>query len=402
MKLAVKLACCLLFMAGCARHPVQWESPYKELGALQEGEILHLSTGVKIDREQLVELLEGVRIVYVGEAHDNMKCHETQLDILQALSERYPGEIAVGMEMLQRPSQDAANQWSAGELDEKHFAKIWADNWSNDFNYYRPILRYIRDHNIPLIALRASDDWLKRARQEDGGAQAQGGEETFPELDLDDPYHRSHMEAVFEKHPHKKRDFEAFYRVQVLWDESMAQSIAEFLDSEEGRNKRVVVFAGGHHVEYGYGIPRRLFRRAPLPYAIVLPVTVRMPSDKEHKLMPVEFSEIPFRPGDFVWIVGYEDLSSQKVYLGVMVRDTDEGVRVMGTMKNSTAEKIGLQKEDVITAMDGEAVEIKFDLTYLIGLKKPGDQGVLEVLRENQPLSIDVTFERWNPAQAMP
>jgi uncharacterized iron-regulated protein len=393
MKRRIIGAFCLILLAGCARHHVDWESPYRELSSLREGEILHLSTGVTVSKEELIDMLDGVRVVYVGEAHDNMKCHEVQLKILQALSERYPGEVALGMEMLQRPSQDAADQWIAGELDEKSFFKIWADNWSNDFDYYRDILRYVRDHNIPLIALRASDDWMEEARQGSNTGPPEEKEEAIPELDLADPYHRSHIESVFQKHPHKKQDFDAFYRVQVLWDESMAQSIAEFLESDEGRDKRVVVFAGGHHVQYGYGIPRRLFRRFPLPYAIVLPTTVRMPPDKRHKVMPVTFPEIPFRPGDFAWIVGYEDLTEKKVSLGVMIRDTDDGLKVMGILKNSTAKKIGLKKEDIITAMDGEPIQTRFDLTYLIGMKKPGDQGIIEVLRDNEPLSFDVTFE---------
>jgi uncharacterized iron-regulated protein len=384
---------CLILLAGCARHEVDWRSPYTGLGSLHEGDILHLPTGVKVTEEQLIDMLAGVRIVYVGEAHDNAKCHEVQLSILKALSERYPGEIAVGMEMLQRPSQEAVNRWISGELDEKSFVKVWIDNWSDNFDLYRDILHYVRDHKIPLVALRASDEWMEKARAGDTDGQTENAEEALPELDLEDPYHRSHLEAVFKKHPHGGKDFESFYRIQVLWDESMAQSLAEFLETKEGQNKRILVFAGSHHVEYGYGIPRRLFRRLPVPYAIVLPITVHMPDDKMPKLMDVTLPEIPLRPGDFAWIVGFDDLSDQKVYLGVMIRDTDDGVKVVGALKNSTAKEIGLQKDDIIVALDDEPIKTKFDLTYLLGLRKPGDQGVLKVLREGQPLSFDVTFE---------
>ena len=392
----------LILLTGCTGHKVDWHSPYRELGSLHEGDILHLSTGVKITQEQLIDMLDSARVVYVGEAHDNIECHEVQLAILRAVSDRHPGQVALGLEMLQRPAQDAANQWSAGELDEKSFVKVWTDNWSDDFDLYRPILRYVRDNKIPLIALRASDEWMDKARNNETGTQLVSEEESLPELDLDDPYHRAHVEAVFSKHPHGKQDFEAFYRVQVLWDESMAQSVADYLESNEGKEKRVVVFAGSHHVEYGYGIPRRLFRRLPLPYAIVLPITVHMPADKRHRLMDVTFPEVPFRPGDFAWIVGYDDLSDQRVYLGVMIRDTDEGLKVMGTLKNSTAKGIGLQKDDIIVAMDGEPIKTKFDLTYFIGLKKPGDTGVIQVMRDEQLLTLDVTYEARGESWAMP
>jgi uncharacterized iron-regulated protein len=383
----------LVLLNGCARQKLDWYSPYRGLHSLHEGDIVHLSTGVKVTQEQLIEMLHGARVVYVSEAHDNMRCHEVQLSILQALSERYPGQVAVGMEMLQRPSQEVANQWSSGELDEKSFVKVWTENWSNDFRFYRPILQYVRDNKIPLIALRASDEWVNKTKEGGAGSQSASAEEILPELDLDDPYHRSHVEAVFSKHPHGKQNFESFYAVQVLWDESMAQSIAEYLQGDEGKDKRIVIFAGGHHVEYGYGIPRRLFRRVPVPYAIVLPITIRMPPDKRHKVMDITFPEIPFRPGDFAWIVGFDDLSDETVYLGVMIRDTDDGLKVMGTLKNSTAKRIGLEKDDIIVAMDGEPVETKFDLTYLIGKKKPGDEGIIEIMRDKEPLTFGVTFE---------
>jgi hypothetical protein len=188
-------------------------------------------------------------------------------------------------------------------------------------------------------------------------------------------------------------DFEAFYRAQVLWDESMAQSIAEYLQSEDGRDKKILVLAGTHHIQYGFGIPRRVFRRVPLSYAIVLPTTVRIPPEKRDRLMNVNMPDIPFQPGDFAWIVGYEDLRRQKVHLGVIIQDSDEGVKLLGTLDNSTAEQAGLMKDDILVALDDDPVETKFDLTYLIGLKKPGEKGKIAVLRDGKPLVFDVTYQ---------
>jgi hypothetical protein len=188
-------------------------------------------------------------------------------------------------------------------------------------------------------------------------------------------------------------DFETFYRAQVLWDESMAQSIAEYLQSEDGHDKKILVFAGTHHIQYGFGIPRRVFRRLPLSYAIVLPMTVRIPPEKRDRLMNITMPDIPFQPGDFAWIVGYEDLKRQKVHLGVIIQDTDEGVKLLGTLDNSSAEEAGLLKDDILVALDDEPVETKFDLTYLIGLKKPGEKGKIEVLRDGKPLVFDVTYQ---------
>jgi serine protease Do len=90
------------------------------------------------------------------------------------------------------------------------------------------------------------------------------------------------------------------------------------------------------------------------------------------------------------------------VYLGVIVRDTDDGVKVLGMLKDSTAEKVGLQKDDIVTALDGEPVGTKFDLTYLLSLKEPGDKGLVEILRNNEPLRFEVTFQTNGNLGAVP
>jgi S1-C subfamily serine protease len=182
----------------------------------------------------------------------------------------------------------------------------------------------------------------------------------------------------------------------------MAESIAEYLQSEHGQHRKILIFAGGHHIQYGFGIPRRLFRRLPVPYAIVVPMTVHFPVEKRHKIMDVSLPDTPLQPGDFAWIISYEDLSDQRVHLGVMVRDTDEGVKVLGTLKNSTAEDVGLQENDIVTSLDGQPVKTKFDLTYLIGLKKIGEKGIIEVLRDNEPLRYEVTFQTRPKLEASP
>jgi uncharacterized iron-regulated protein len=377
---------------GCASHRLDWQSPYRGLTSLDEGDILHIPTGIKTTKGQLTDMLAGARVIYVAETHDNINSHEVQLEILKALTERYPQKIAVGMEMLKRPSQDSADQWISGALDEKDFVKVWVENWSSNFEYYRSILRYMREHKIPLVALQAPDEWIEKVKNQSSNRTKENGE-TLPQMDYEDPYYLAHIRAFFGKHPMGGLEFDDFYKVQVLWDESMAKSIAEYLQSEHGRHKKILIFAGGHHIQYGFGIPRRLFRRLPVPYAIVVPMTVRVPAEKRHKIMDVALPEIPLQPGDFAWIVSYEDLSDQKVHLGVIVRDTDEGVKVLGTLKSSTAEKVGLQKNDVVTALDGQPVETKFDLTYLISLKKLGEKGTIEVLRNNEPLRYEVTFQ---------
>ena len=109
--------------------------------------------------------------------------------------------------------------------------------------------------------------------------------------------------------------------------------------------------------------------------------------------MKVDLPEIPLLPGDFAWMVSHDDLDDERVYLGVMIKETEDGIKIIGLAKDSAAEKAGLKKEDIITVFDGEPVEKSSDLTYLIGLKKAGDKGIVEVLREEKALRLEVVFE---------
>jgi uncharacterized iron-regulated protein len=382
-------------LVGCAAQKYHWHSPYKEVGSLKDGDILHIPTGVLVEKEALMAYLDGMKVIYVGETHDNINAHRMQLEILKALHQRNPGNIAVGMEMLKRPSQDAADQWTAGTLEEKAWVKTWIEDWSNDFPYYKDILYYLRDHRIPLIALRASDRWSEMVK---GRAEVQGdaaeADEPLPSMDLEDAYHRAQIEAVFQAHPMGGNSFDDFYQVQVLWDESMAQSIYDYLTGDAGKDKKMVIFAGAQHVEHGFGIPRRLFRRLPAPYAIVVPITLTGTQESKPKTMGVTLPEIPLFPGDFAWVVTHEDLKDEKVYLGVIIDATDTGLKVLRTTKGSVAEEVGIKTDDIIATFDGEKIGDAFDLTYLIGKKKPGDQGTVEVLRGAETLRFEVTFKK--------
>jgi len=389
----------ITFGSGCVAHPPPLskeafsESPYRELDSLKKGAILHVPTGIEVTQEQMFHILSGARIVYVGETHTNLKDHQVELDVLQGLWERFPGKLAVGMEMFQRPSQDQLNGWSRGKLDEKDFVKIWYANWDQSYNYYRPILRYVRDHNIPLIALNASDELVHSAMEKGTEALPENLKKELPEMDRTDPYHRNALQAVFGAHAHGKEGFDRFYETMLIWDETMAQTIATYLSGPEGTGKKMVVFTGGFHVNYGFGVPRRVFRRLPEPYGIVLPYTAEVPESRKDLLMDVQPVSTPLYLADFIWAVGYEDLEDQNVHLGIQIAKTEKGIAVRRVMPNSTALKIGIREGDVIVSLDGQSILEPSDLIHLLSFKQPGDHASLKILRGDQTLDFEARFE---------
>lgn len=386
-----------LLLGACAaqKPPMNIQSPYFDLNTMERGQIVHLATGRLFTEDELYAHLAHFRVVYVGESHDNLDDHAVQLKVLTEMARRFPGRVALGMEMLRRPSQEDVDKYLAGELTDKEFLRVWQKNWGpRSFPYYREILEYCRENGIPILALNSGRDLDGALRAGPIESLEPEYAERLPDMDLSDPYYRATMEGFFGGHEGGSNHLEVFNRIQVLRDETMADTAAQFLRSPEGADKRLVVFAGGNHVRYGYGIPRRLFRRVPAPYLVVDPFTVDFPEDKQDKLMTVDLPTLPMRAADVYWAVGYEDLDDQQVMLGVQIEDAEEGgVRVKGVMPDSPAAGAGLEEGDVIVGVDGEPVDEIFDLTYQVSLHKPGDVGPVEVVRGEERLTLEVTYD---------
>lgn len=387
----------MMALLGCAtvpRFPI--ENPYGTLEGATVGQIVHVSTGIKLSKDQLLDVIGGSRVIYVGETHDNVCAHQVQLEVIKGLAERFPGKVAVGMEVFQRPYQEAMDQWSRGELSEREFLKRsgWYSNWGMDYGYYRAILEYIREGHIPLLALNAPAELVKEVRRRGLDGLSKDWQDKLPTMNLSDPHHRKLVEAFYQAHPRRSaKSFDAFYQVYVLWDETMAETVANYMATDEGRHKKVVVLAGGNHVRYGFGIPRRTFRRFPAPYTIVLPMEVSIPEDKRDRLMDVNLPDIPLAPADFYWIVAYEDLKRKRVRLGVMFEESNGNLKVTKVVDGSVAAEAGIQTGDILVSLDGEGLGESFDLLYLLSRKSPGDTGRLHIQRGNRSLEMTLRFK---------
>ncbi len=388
---------------GCAHAPealVAQDSPYRSIDSLKEGIILHVPTGLELSKVQLFDLLADKRIVYVGEAHTNLAHHQVQFEILQAMVTRHPGRVALGMEMFSRSAQAVLDQWMTGSLDDKSFLKEWYANWTSEYGYYKAILEFAHDKKIPLVALNATDEQVRMLAEKGIEGLSEEIRKQVPDLDPNDPYHRQSMEAAFHGHAHSAsrgkpdpKAFERFYQTMLLWDETMAQSVVQYLTSSAGEGRYMVVMAGGFHVGYGFGIPRRVFRRLPVSYAIVLPQTDELPEGREDLRMEVEPPKLPLYIADFVWKTGYEDLEDKQVRLGVFMGESEKGAMVREVSPGSSADKAGLKPGDIIVALGGEPIKEPFDLTYLVRQKKTGDKAILKYLRKGQPSEVEVTFQ---------
>ncbi len=238
--------------------------------SLDAGEIVSTDTGRPVSFDALLADLKTCRIVYVGEMHTSVADHQIQLEVLRALVQDHPN-LAVGMEMFDHTYQDVLNRWSAGELDQETFLRKvhWYANWRYDFSLYSDILNFIKDNHIRLVALNIPSDIPAKIRVGGIDNLRESEKQQLPrQIDLSNAAHRNYVSEVFGHHQLKGGvKFEDFYTAQVVWEDAMAERIAETL-----HNDRMVVLAGNGHIQFKYGIPQRAFKRTGVCFRTIYPV----------------------------------------------------------------------------------------------------------------------------------
>ena len=240
---------------------------------VREAVYLDLYQGEPIPFEEMVDSLTKARVVYVGEVHTIKRHHRFQLRVIKALDEQKIS-LAIGMEMLPFPTQEYLDRWIAGDLGEKKFLELidWDTNWSIDFDLYKPIFEYAREKQIRLLALNAPRSLVKSVARKGLSGLTDEEKDMLPPVTPSSEEHRRYLGLSLKQHKTLRGDMaRSAYEAQDVWDSTMAHYVVEYLKSNEGKDKTVVVLAGSGHMVYGYGIPERVAIACDLPYRIILP-----------------------------------------------------------------------------------------------------------------------------------
>jgi uncharacterized iron-regulated protein len=218
-------------------------------------------------QQQILQGLVKADVVYLGETHDSPKDHQAQLEILQALYQQNP-KIAIAMEMFQRPFQDVLDQYLAGKITEAQLVEQteYEQRWGFSWEYYAPILRFAKANQLPVLALNTPTEVTRKVARI--GLESLTADERkyippLSEIRTDNAEYRKMVQESYERHHQaghgNSTSFERFFTAQVLWDETLAEKIAQFVKANP--DYQVVVLAGKGHIVYGYGIPSRVARR---------------------------------------------------------------------------------------------------------------------------------------------
>ncbi len=329
---------------------------------------------------EIMEHIVSKRIIYVGEDHDQFSNHVMELEIIKDLHRRGK-TIAIGMEMFQRPFQKVMDEYVEAKIDEREFLKgtQYFKRWGLDYNLYRPILLFARSKKIPLVALNQRQEIVDKVFRSGLGSLSEEERKFIPSgMDFSDEAYKTRLEKIFREHEDfRARDFDFFYQAEILWDETMAESIDQFLKAHPSYH--MVVLAGNGHLAYGSGIPKRTARGNRYEDAIILNDTDLKKDIADYVLFPGTI------PGE----------TSPK--LMVLLTEKRGKVEVAGFHPGSNSEKAGMRLGDIILSIDHTLIHEIDDVKIDLFSRKRGEKVKVKVLRKaffgSQKMDLEVALQ---------
>ncbi len=268
--------------------------------------ILDARGGREIPLEQFLTELGQDRAICIGEGHTEIHDHWAQLHLLDLLSRQNQAAgitTGLGFEMFQRPVQGVLDDYQAGRIDEATMLERtgWKQRWGFPFAFYRPMIDLAVKRGVALVALNTARELIKKVTKHGVAGLDPVDRAKLPaEIVLDDPEHRAWFAGVMEEmggaaahsgsamggkpgaHPPKltpeqkaaaaakaKELAERIYNSQVVWDETMADTAARWV--EGGDKRQIIILAGAGHC-HDSAIVRRMKRRGVERVVSVQPV----------------------------------------------------------------------------------------------------------------------------------
>ncbi len=313
----------------------------------------------------IIKKVSGRQIIYIGESHTRFEHHRTQIEVIRELYKSNKN-IAIGMEMFQKPFQQALDDYIAGRTNEKVFLKKteYFKHWGFDYNLYREILLFARANKIPVIALNISKKIVSKVARAGIDALTEEELQEVPEeIDLSNMEYRKRLKKIFKMHGNSSdRNFDFFYEAQVLWDESMAHNLDEFI--RKNPERQVIVIAGAGHITFGSGIPARAFRLNNIEYSIIL-----------------NDGAVERDIADFILFPSAVNAPESPELMVVLSEEEEGKVKIVGFARDSVSQTAGLKIDDVVLSLDNTKIRSVDDIRIFLLDQRKGDEITVKVSR---------------------
>jgi hypothetical protein len=355
-------------MAFGARAAALALSSLLAMGAADCGPALRAS---RDQQRRLAEEAPRREVLLLGEIHTSAADHAWQLESLQTLWQAGV-PLRLGLEMIPAARQGLLDRYGSGSLDEAAFLEQvgWAEVWGHDPALYLPLLRWARQRGVPLLALNAEPELVRRVRRQGLAATPPAQREGIGEPAALGAAYRRRLEAAWRGHggagqgragaedAGQAADLERFLDSQRLRDRAMAEHLARARRQDPGR--LVVALVGRGHLEDDDGVPAQL--RA---------LGVRDPWALRRPELPPACAPAP-----------------RGARLGAYLESAGGAVWVRRVAPGSAAAAAGLRPGDRILAVNGEAVQ-------------RAGQVILRVARHPATEPLRLTIERDGQSQTL-
>ncbi|WP_457575367.1 ChaN family lipoprotein [Desulfomarina sp.] len=349
--------------------------------------------------ERIIEQLDSVRVIYIGETHTANSDHLLQLRVIEALFARDPN-LAIGMEMFPADNQQPLDDYIVNRVhdDERTFLKQseYFKVWRYDYRFFRDIIEFARKNKLPVLGLNLKRDIVTKVfRSGNTDGLDQKVMEKLPEnrdLDMEGYYTRLNRVHTLHDQTGSRGSISGFIQAQGLWDETMAENISNWLHKNPG--KKLVVLAGTQHTRKDSGIPPRVKRRINVSQASLLNIYSSAPSSNLRTIADYFFlstaPELPENPR-----IG--------IILETVKEEGQSFMKITGISPHGNAGKAGLQANDVILEINHFPVSEMSDVRIAMINTENGDTIPVKISRDVNGKKQELLFkvELTLPAETM-
>jgi uncharacterized iron-regulated protein len=222
--------------------------------------------GEPVRYEEMLDDFEAARVIYLGERHSIERHHSIQARIIRDLAKRKI-PLLLGLEQMEVPYQKTLDRYCRQEIDFDQLAEQtnWKQRWPG-YKQYREILEVARQAGIPILALNARAEVIRKVARSGGLSRLDphARAELPSDIWLDDPGYERLLKLMMPMHRVATSErLRAMVEAQMCRDAAMADTLCRVLGTKGKRDHKAIVLCGAGHVSYGFGTPERVRRRLP-------------------------------------------------------------------------------------------------------------------------------------------
>lgn len=216
----------------------------------------------EVSLDDIANDLANADVLFFGEEHNDSTGHYLEQNLFKKLAGKYPGKMALSMEMFETDCQNVLDEYLDGFIQEKSFitdARAW-----HNYKDYRPLIEWAKIYKIAVVASNAPHRYVNMVNRLGLSSLEQLdalGKSYLPPLPVDTATGEYYEKFARVMGGHASMGGMQMYQAQNLWDATMGWSIARFAKKHKGY--KIFQLNGGFHSEEKLGTAAQLAKYDP-------------------------------------------------------------------------------------------------------------------------------------------